>query len=301
MKRLSGIFIISLFLIIKPTFAQQSIPSQQAQPSVWLTWFKSLRTPSKEDALKAQAYVTSKWRCLRYGKNCSKKERAALTVLSTTIAGVVGKFVYIMTKKPKSSIDYTVDTSPQAKALLNAMNYGKAGEVKKILDEGMNPNIIIKDRWTPLTLAALYGENGMLKLLLENKKLDLNAHEQGVVALWWTLDKRNMTGVKNITGAKMLIPYLYSMHDKYGKRGDAVLADIINKGMLSEKEYHQIMRYWEAKEEYKSLLKSKESPLQKLPKEIKATIFEYTAEEPLTPKQRTMLMHRPEKKKWFNW
>lgn len=108
MKHLSYLFISLLLLAAQPIAAQNEAktltsPEVTATPSSWFSWFKSLRTPNREDARRAQAYVNSKWRCLRHGENCSKKERAALSLLAAATAALIGKGIHsFVTQTPET-------------------------------------------------------------------------------------------------------------------------------------------------------------------------------------------------------
>ncbi len=111
-------------------------PQDSAQPSRWLSWFQSLRIPTKQDLLKTQAYVNSKWRCLRYGEHCSRKERALLVTLSALIAANLasaGKAVYQAVHKYK--------ISAAARPLRFALRNKDINELKRLLDEGADPNV----------------------------------------------------------------------------------------------------------------------------------------------------------------
>ena len=65
--------------------AEPAIEQQEAKPSAVLSWWQSLRKRTPQDWQKAKNYVQSKYRCLRYGEACSKKERAALAALAAAV------------------------------------------------------------------------------------------------------------------------------------------------------------------------------------------------------------------------
>jgi hypothetical protein len=99
MKNVSISFMFSLLLLAQPISAKneaKSITSPEitATPSKWFSWFKSLRKPNRQDTRRAQAYVNSKWRCLRHGENCNKKERASLSLLAAATAALIGKGIH---------------------------------------------------------------------------------------------------------------------------------------------------------------------------------------------------------------
>jgi hypothetical protein len=85
MKKL-GYSILALLMMVPMYGTNHSnrgmaIVTRSSQPKKVLQWFKSLRKPTWQDVQHAKAYLKAKWECLRYGKNCSKKERAALAAL----------------------------------------------------------------------------------------------------------------------------------------------------------------------------------------------------------------------------
>lgn len=109
MKRIFYLFVF-LLLVGQPIVAKKGSrdsagPAVTASPSKWFSWFKSLRTPNRQDVRRARAYVNRKWRCLRHGENCSKKERALLGLLAAATAALVGKGVHaLVTPSDKTSI-----------------------------------------------------------------------------------------------------------------------------------------------------------------------------------------------------
>ncbi len=91
MKRISLIVLVCLLAAPSATMAAQAAaPAQNAPISTWTAWFKSLRRPTRADALRAQRFVKSKWRCMVREQGCSKAERNSLRALAAAVAGAVG-------------------------------------------------------------------------------------------------------------------------------------------------------------------------------------------------------------------
>ncbi len=156
MKRLSYLFIFLLLFAAQPISAQNEAkssdsPAVTATPSSWFSWFKSLRTPNREDARRAQAYVNSKWRCLRHGENCSKAERVKLGLLAVAITALIAKGFH-------SALNPTYSIKKQ-KELLSAADEGRVNDIKKLLKtSGIDINNPMDDDpngYTPLMLAVM--------------------------------------------------------------------------------------------------------------------------------------------------
>ncbi len=137
-------------------------------------WYKSLRTPTRQDLLRARQYVNSKWRCLRRGEKCTKKERNLLRGLTVaTGASVIGTGGAIIAHRQheralkkhrrftKSALDQIGETAVEEESAFNQRSKDividiadacgerftpgyKAEEMAPIfqkIDLGINPNI----------------------------------------------------------------------------------------------------------------------------------------------------------------
>jgi hypothetical protein len=100
MKRISLIVLVCLLAAPSSAIAAQAgAPAQNAPTSAWVSWFKSLRRPTRQDALRAQQFVKSKWRCMVRGQDCSATERNSLRALAAAAAAAVAAAVGIGYKK----------------------------------------------------------------------------------------------------------------------------------------------------------------------------------------------------------
>lgn len=198
----SAIAFVFLFIVqsIQPQI--QFIPAKSGQPSEWLAWFKSLRTPTKEDVRKAKAYVTGKWRCLRYGENCSAKERTILASLVIVLSG----FITIRNIRKYRETKNRQWESSKEKQLIEATEKSDKATVKKLLDAGANPNAV--DRFNLTALMYAFHKSDIVKLLLANENFDINAHYQGAKTLKFILKIEPLSEWKSaIEVVKILAPY----------------------------------------------------------------------------------------------
>ncbi len=79
-----------------PIFEQQKsvekqveIEQEKVKPSAMLSWWRSLRRPTRQDWQNLKSYVKSKYRCLRSGEGCSRKERRILATLATAVGIII--------------------------------------------------------------------------------------------------------------------------------------------------------------------------------------------------------------------
>jgi hypothetical protein len=96
-----------LILASSASIIPAEAPSENATPSTMLSWFKSLRRPNRIDIQKAKTYVKSKWRCLRHGDNCSKKERVALGLLAAATTALAAKGIHSAASQELKVVDLT--------------------------------------------------------------------------------------------------------------------------------------------------------------------------------------------------
>ncbi len=120
MKRVSLIVLVCLLAVPSATMAAQAAaPAQNAPISTWTAWFKSLRRPTRADALRAQQFVKSKWQCMRRGKGCSKAERNSLRALAAAaaaaVAGAVGYGVKRHRDQQESKAQERAQTQKEAR------------------------------------------------------------------------------------------------------------------------------------------------------------------------------------------
>ena len=131
MKNVSISFMFSLLLLAQPISAKNesktlASPEVAATPSKWFSWFKSLRKPNRQDVRRAQAYVNSKWRCLRHGENCSKKERAALSLLAAATAALIGKGIHsVATRAPQAGSITSIISIKDIQNIARPKNWNK--------------------------------------------------------------------------------------------------------------------------------------------------------------------------------
>ncbi len=318
MKRLSITFTVLLLFTSLSIFTQESpkAPAPSASPATWLSWVKSLRVPTKADLMQAQAYVNSKWRCLRYGATCSRKERALLATLSVLVIAALAKkstpFIsaaythYINNKfftaiekndasMIKNLLQQGIDPNiiiDQRPALEWAVSLGKINSVRELLKAGANPNIYFFDSTPLMSVNSLTSTKDttedIVTLLLKAKNFDITAHNQGIRALDHYLGPwdKNINIAKKLIGAMLKIKDI-NMHDIIMQTLNFVAW---NRNTISQKEYDQLVRYLHSLKEYPKLLLL--PPVKQLPREVRGNIFEYIQEEPLTPAQQEKLMSR---------
>lgn len=323
MKRLSVAFLF-LLLFIQPIFPQVSlgIPTKTAQPSAWLFWFKSLRMPTKEDIVRAKAYVDSKWRCMRYGKNCSRKEQAVLVTLSAIVTAVLIRMGVKFSKKlftPKinsvSNDDIKVTKELESwkiwkttiKCTIKNLDFLGFIQIRECLTAKIHPDFIAYNARPILIVAAQEGWDDIVKLLLKNEANPNITDYHGNTALIYAAQNavivRSPIGKRSKTIMKSLLEN--KNFDMSAHYQGVETTDILNKALKQKKitsqEYHQIMRIILGPKEYKTFSRGKlplphESIVQKLPPEIMGKIYEYTLEEPLSKKQQKKLMKKSSKK-----
>ena len=129
------LLVISVLLLI-PSYSiadQAATPAHDATPSAWLGWFKSLRRPTKQDAVRAWHYVQSKWRCMMHGEKCSKRHRNALRTLSAITTIVLGtaivKYRGDRNKAAAAAVEASADIAAAADAFRTAARAARAAAV----------------------------------------------------------------------------------------------------------------------------------------------------------------------------
>ena len=191
-KSISFILICSLLLsTMQPLMAQkEEIEEQQAEPEVSvielqkakplavLSWFRSLRKPTWQDVQKGQDYVNSKYRCLRYGEGCSKKERAVLVALSALVAAAVtiwgGKKLVKEIKEEMRKEDEREKEKEQkqkslkeeSRLIWHYVREGDLAEIQNAIRLGINVNKSDTLRRTLLMIATNKGHTEIVRELL---------------------------------------------------------------------------------------------------------------------------------------
>ncbi len=140
----------------------------------------------------------------------------------------------------------------------------------------------------PLTSHAYKKNYDVVAELLKSKNLDINAHNQGTVALAFALSRKG----KDMTVAKMLLSAPQTIVDtNTGKTALDMVNNALNWNIITLEQYNQLIRYPFGKKEFKAF-SHPASPLKQLPPEVQANIFEFSTEQPLSPVQRERLMRR---------
>jgi len=224
--------ILSLFLAMQPIMAQEA-PSTTAQPLQWLSWYKSLRAPKRKDLLQAKRYVNSKWRCLRHGEGCSRKERNTLRMLAVaagvtaaTIAAQAGYKQLIHQKEQRkktireqlASIESTQKTEkkefdeqsievvkliakcPSKPSFLSTKS-PSLEELMETIESGINPNVFYQGN-TALTTAALCNSLTLVDKLLSLPNINVNMkNDAGNTALAIAVIRNNVDMVQSLLKA----------------------------------------------------------------------------------------------------
>ena len=184
-KSISFILICSLLLsTMQPLMAQkEEIEEQQAEPEVSvielqkakplavLSWFRSLRKPTWQDVQKGQDYVNSKYRCLRYGEGCSKKERAVLVTLSALVAATAVAGVFLTAKKLRKEV--------KEGKWRTAVEKRDFEEIQRLIDAGIDVNKQDNGGETALMKAVLMGDFDIVKELFKVPGIDVNIQDNG--------------------------------------------------------------------------------------------------------------------------
>ncbi len=168
-KRLLFSMICCLFLSTQPLMLQET-----AKPSAVLSWWRSLRRPTRQDLQKAKEYVNSKWRCLRYGEGCSRKERAKLGALAALVGVAVGATAW----KAKKFIEKKRILKEESLRWLFYAFDGNFENIKKLIDAGIDVNIQ-DNNWgdTALIRAASYGHTEIVQVLLAVPGIEVNIQD----------------------------------------------------------------------------------------------------------------------------
>src|SRR3989344_5520808 len=99
MKRIFSVILGCLLAVPSSMMAAQAAaPAQNAPISAWHSWFTSLRRPTRQDVLRANQFVKSKWQCMVRGRNCSAIERNSLRVLAAAVAAAIVKGLHSLHK-----------------------------------------------------------------------------------------------------------------------------------------------------------------------------------------------------------
>ena len=166
--------IFAALLIIQPIIAQEA-PQATAKPSQWLSWYKSLRAPKRTDVLQTKRYLSSKWRCLRHGEGCSRKERNVLRALviaaGVAIAGSVRTGYRKWTTRGRPQRDPA--QPEEAERGINAPDSiwayaadGNLAGVQRLIGAGTDVNAQDDFGNTPLMVAVEWGHLAIVRYIL---------------------------------------------------------------------------------------------------------------------------------------
>ena len=226
-----------------PSIVQQEAVEKQveiAQPSQWLSWFKSLRVPTRKDVLKTKTYVYSKWRCLRYGRGCSRKERNRLRALAAAVgivvAGVVARAGYRWDQKQtdRQSL-FTIEEVKQMsvnewnEALFDASKKGDVPTLRTLIitgkDDARDINTRDESDWTPLIWASKKGHVDTARLLLEKgARADfVDDRYKKRSPLMYASDEGHLAIVELLTNPPYSVPI--DVADKYGRTAFMLAAE----------------------------------------------------------------------------
>ncbi len=183
----------------QPTASEEQ---QEAKPSTWLSWFRSLRRPTWHDTQAVKAYVYRKYRCLRSGEGCSRSERLILATLAAAVGLIVVKKGVKMSIKQKARPSKEKNKEEREHDLV--VRYRQATEsqnrsifLQTIIDVNINAqNSETGD--TALMIAAELKHLDDVKTLLSSKGININ--------------------IENIPGATALSKALYLGHKKIAKQ-----------------------------------------------------------------------------------
>jgi len=95
--------------------------------------------------------------------------------------------------------------------LFGAINSKNTKLAKLLLSRDINPNII-KDTFTPLLLAALFGDINMIKLLIDYNA-DVTYINEAGLCIWQCLIKGLILGHSKLHTVKKIIEYLANIHN----------------------------------------------------------------------------------------
>ncbi len=273
----------------EPAIAQQEsvekpieIEQEEAKPTAVLSWWRSLRQPTRQDWQNLKSYVYRKYRCLKSGKGCSRKERRILATLAAAVGIIIvgtGARLYqkkrrtedeswegmtfpesiehILGKLPKETFaEYKSKLSEKELLLLSYWeSKGKnKGNLEKLIKIGgaVNTNLLRFGRdVTALSAAAQWGNLNLVEKLLNIPEIDVNA---GVN--YTPLDNAN-----NFHSRILLQAYPDATQKNNAKK-------IIKALMTRGAKYHPAKLYME---ENKKLIQEVEKELKLTPEETIAT------------------------------
>ncbi len=186
--------------VMQPVMAQETvsqssaIAQQEAKTSAMLSWWRSLRKPTLQDLQNLKSYVNSKYRCLRYGEACSRKERAVLGVLAALVTAAVAAGVYVVGKKAKEAIDRDF--------LLSYVKEKDIEGVRRAIKAGANVNQQNDAGETALMFAALKGHLEIVRELLKVPEIEVNKkNRDGNTALMFAAFKGHSEIVQELLKA----------------------------------------------------------------------------------------------------
>ncbi len=216
-KSMSFILISCLFISMQPLMAQEAAVAaveevtdaqQQVKPTAVLSWWRSLRRPTRQDWQNLKSYVNSKYRCLRYGEGCSRKERAKLVALAAFVGVVVGTATAWKVKKVREKRAEREESLRVARETMQAMQkvrerqaqemllekrwfgYAKKGNLEEIR-KMMKQQFVVNTpdnlkRNTALMWAVIGRHIEVVRELLKDRKIKINQRNlKGYTALMW--------------------------------------------------------------------------------------------------------------------
>ena len=191
---------------------EPAIEQQEGKPSMWLSWFGSLRRPTWHDTQAVKAYVYRKYRCLRSGEGCSRKERKILATLAAAVGIIIAGVVKSKVVKPfrrwkekrkqeewQKARQSKVPTKEERESEL-VYRYRTADPDNRsfiLRDIGReNINALDSDGETALMIAAALGRINDVKTLLSVKNIAVNHMGKYGTALSNALSGNAPTGSK---------------------------------------------------------------------------------------------------------
>ncbi len=243
--RLSVLSCVSLLIAVQPMMAQQpmvrrsDIGTIQAEKA--LKDFKSLAKKTPAAIAQAKGFLKSKYRCLRHGEGCSKKERAAWAAL----AAVVATAVAVGTVKQIKKIDvHEVLKKKQVAEVAKPVGSAVYGEMG-VLGYAINKNNIelakeaIKDRKVengmilagrPFRVSALHwvariGNRNEIAQALIDRGVDVNKVSGDGTALMSALDNNKFVTAQLLLNNKANL-------EAQDQHGYTVFARAINDGKV---------------------------------------------------------------------
>ncbi len=186
-KSLLFSIISCLFISMQPLMAMETavekqaepaIEQQEAKPSAVLSWWRSLRRPTQQDRQNVKDYVNSKYRCLRYGEGCSRKERAKLVALAALVGVAVGATAWKAKKFiDKKFIEKKWILKEESRRWFSYAFDGNFENIKKLIDAGIDVNIQNNRGNTALMLAAHAGHVEIVRELLAAPGIEVNKQD----------------------------------------------------------------------------------------------------------------------------